>query len=81
MSLTIDQNMLYTIIVALFTYDIIRHVISIFAGALNSRVQKAAEGKSSPYAGSDRGPGGMVVKGIDSLRDSESSAANESKQA
>jgi hypothetical protein len=79
MSLTIDQNMLYTIIVALFTYDLIRYVIGIFTGSTSKMAQKASDSKGSPYTGTGRGPGGMVVKGADSLRDSESSVAKESK--
>lgn len=79
MSLTIDQNMLYTIIVSLFTYDLIRYVIGIFTGSATSVMQKAAEGKCSPYTGTGRGPGGMVVKGIDSIREGKEVASNENK--
>lgn len=68
MTFTIDQNMLYTIIVALFIYDLIRVAI----GAFTAILLKQAARKPSERDSSGRGPGGMVVKGKDSiLKDSE----------
>lgn len=77
MSFTIDQNMFYTIIVALFTYDLIRYVIGMFTGSARCVVQTKGEGKSSPYTGTGRGPGGMVVKGKDSIRGDETAPQKE----
>jgi hypothetical protein len=79
---TIDQNMLYTIVVALFVYDLMRMTISIFTGSLTAsrEFKKGESGSRSPYTGTGSGPGGMIVKGLDSIRGDEQEGKKDGAQ-